>query len=513
MLSRTMLNIALKGVALCALVVGLNSCGGGGSGGQQAASNPWSPGVFNPADQYENWCAVPRQGTDLSTGKKYPDRQGSTLDENNFLRSWSNDTYLWYSEIVDQDPAEFASTLAYFATLKTSAETLSGRAKDNFHFTYKTAVWDGLINSGIDTGYGISWAWLPGAPLVSYTEPGSPAANGNLQRGAKLLKVDGVDFSYNNNIDVMNKGLFPSAHGEVHTFEVLDLGATESRTLQLTSGPITKVPVQNVKIIPTDSGNVGYFLFNDHLATAEQGLIDVIAQFKQANITDLVLDVRYNGGGYLYIASELAYMIAGGSATRNKTFERITFNDKHTELGLQGESLQPMGFYNKSSSGGDLPVLNLPRIFIITSGNTCSASESVINGLRGVNVEVIQIGAQTCGKPYGFYARDNCATTYFTIQFKGVNNKGFGEYADGFIPSANDNGLDNVKGCESGDDFTHLLGDTAELNLASALHYRVQGQCPARSTGVGLQKLSGESYSNVRATLNKEPGLSNRIMR
>ena len=58
---------------------------------------------------------------------------------------------------------------------------------------------------------------------------------------------------------------------------------------------------------------------------------------------------------------------------------------------------------------------------------TCSASESIINGLRGVNVQVIQIGSTTCGKPYGFYPEDNCGTTYFSIQFKGVNAAGFGE--------------------------------------------------------------------------------------
>jgi len=513
MLKSIKLNAALKMFAIFFIVLGLMSCGGGGGGGGGGGSGSeggnrlsgitgngeWQAGVFESADNYENSC--------------------TTLQENNFLRSWSNDTYLWYNEIEDQDPSLFLSTNDYFDILKTNATTASGKNKDNFHFTYVTTVWDGRINSGVDTGYGITWAWLSGVKprnfLVSYTEPGSPAANNNLQRGAQLLKVDGVDFIESDDVDALNAGLFPSAHGEVHTFEVQDLGSTTPRTITLTSGAITKVPVQNVTVLNTATGKVGYFLFNDHLATAEEGLIDAVNQLRQANITDLVLDVRYNGGGYLYIASELAYMIAGHNKTANKTFEKTTFNDKHASVGLGGESLKSVKFSETSDTGDALPSLNLNRVFIITSGNTCSASESVINSLRGINVEVIQIGSKTCGKPYGFYPRDNCGTTYFTIQFKGVNAKGFGEYADGFTPSEIDNGLDNIKGCESGDDFSHLLGDANESNLASALQYRATGTClvSSGSEAVRLQKASVENYSNVRAALNKEKGLTNRIMR
>lgn len=505
MLNSIKLNVVLKIAVFVLVVLGLTNCGGGGGGGTGnrlsgiTGNGEWQPGVFESADTYDNRC--------------------TTLQENNFLRSWSNDTYLWYNEIEDQDPSLFTSTADYFDTLKTNAKTASGKNKDNFHFTYPTTVWDGLINSGVDTGYGITWAWISGyVPrnfLVSYVEPGSPAANNNLQRGAKLLKVDGVDFVNSNDTTTLNAGLFPSAHNEVHTFEVLDNGSNTPRTISLTSGQITKVPVQNVKILDTATGKVGYFLFNDHLATAEQGLVDAVNQFSQAGITDLVLDVRYNGGGYLYIASELAYMIAGPTATANKTFEKTTFNDKHTTVGLGGESLQPMKFLSTSNSGDNLPALNLHRVFVITSGDTCSASESVINSLRGINVEVIQIGSKTCGKPYGFYARDNCGTTYFTIQFKGVNAKGFGEYADGFNPSATDNGLDNIKGCESGDDFMHLLGDENELNLSSALQYRQTGTCvvSSGSEAVRQQKTSAAGYSDIRTTVNKEKGLTNRIMR
>ena len=114
-----------------------------------------------------------------------------------------------------------------------------------------------------------------------------------------------------------------------------------------------------------------------------------------------------------------------------------------------------MPFFDDSSSGQPLPTLNLPRVYVLTGGTTCSASESIINGLRGVNVEVIQIGSTTCGKPYGFYPQDNCSTTYFTIQTTGVNAMGFGDYGDGFSPN-NVAGAGGVRlpGCSVRDDFT-----------------------------------------------------------
>jgi hypothetical protein len=85
-----------------------------------------------------------------------------------------------------------------------------------------------------------------------------------------------------------------------------------------------------------------------------------------------------------------------------------------------------------------------------------------------VGVAVNLIGATTCGKPYGFYPQDNCGTTFFAIQFKGVNQLGFGDYADGFAPT-----------CAVDDDFAHALGDPAEARLATALAHRATGNCAA----------------------------------
>jgi hypothetical protein len=119
-----------------------------------------------------------------------------------------------------------------------------------------------------------------------------------------------------------------------------------------------------------------------------------------------------------------------------------------------------------------------------------------------VDVQVIQIGETTCGKPYGFVPQDNCGTTFFAIQFQGVNNKGFGDYADGFVPGG------VFKGCTVADDFTHALGDPAEARVAAALAYRASANCSS------LAPRSAEPLAAVTGAMIPKPlWRQNRIVR
>jgi carboxyl-terminal processing protease len=313
------------------------ACGGGESGftGPGSNSGGYQPGVFLDAATFAARCESPRAGTNPATNQSFPDIQGTTTNENNFLRSYSNDTYLWYNEITDVDPSTQSDPLNYFDLLRTDAVTLSGQPKDKFHFTYDSDDWYQLSQSGVSAGYGLQWALLSSTPprdiLIAYTQPNSPATNlaMPLARGARVLAVDGIDVNTATpvGVDVLNAGLFPSATGETHTFTVMDLESQTSRDVTMTSASITSAPVQNVQVLssPTGNGNVGYMLFNDHIATAEQALIDAIKLFNGHNngqgINDLVLDIRYNGGGFLAIASELAYIIAVPVPTAGRTFE------------------------------------------------------------------------------------------------------------------------------------------------------------------------------------------------
>ena len=395
--------------------------------------NIFQSGVFEPSSKFADFCGVPRTGIDPSTGEPYLDQPGEFRDENDWLRSWSNELYLWYDEIEDVDPALYAESAEevaeYFGLMKTFEKTSSGADKDKFHFSYGTSEWLAYSTGGVTSSYGVQWAVISGSPpregAVAFAEPYTPATTGdaNLERGARVIEVDGVSVengSGQDAVDTLNAAFYPSEINETHEFVVRDLGSS-SRSFSMTSAEITSTPVQNVKVIPTASGPVGYMLFNDHIKPAEKLLVEAFESLKESGVVDLVLDLRYNGGGYLAIASQVAYMIAGSSAASGRNFETLQFNDKHpTTNPVTGGNIEPTPFYGTTigfslDEGTDLPTLDLPRVYVLTNSDTCSASEAIINGLRGIDVEVIQIGNTTCGKPYGFYGFDNCGTTYFSI--------------------------------------------------------------------------------------------------
>ncbi|MGB5352083.1 MAG: S41 family peptidase, partial [Woeseia sp.] len=424
---------------------------------------------------------------------------------------------LWYDEIIDRDPSLYA-TPEYFDLLVTNALTPSGTPKDKFHFTYATDEWFALSQSGVSAGYGVQWVLLsrsiPRDARVAYTDPNTPATAAGLLRGAEVLEVDGVDVVSGTDVDTLNAGLFPADVNETHEFLVRDPDGTERR-ISMTSQSITSAPVQYVNTISTPTGNVGYMFFNDHIRTAEQQLMDAVTQLAADNITDLVIDMRYNGGGFLYIASELAYMVAGANQTGGRVFETLTFNDKYPSTNpVTGQALTPTPFYNTATTGQSLPSLNLPRVFVLTGPGTCSASESVMNSLRGINVEVIQIGSTTCGKPYGFYPTDNCGTTYFTIQFRGENDAGFGDYSDGFSPQNASTPATTLPGCQVADDFSRALGDPLEARLAAALEYRNSGTCPAPTAIAvpGVSKSSGPAFRDEEIVMPRSPLREMRIV-
>lgn len=497
----------LHGAALASIAAFLLAgCGGGG--GSAGLTSPAStvpqnttapvpaPDVIQSSALSANMCSLPRSGIDPFTGAPYPDQPGSIAQEKSWVRAWIDETYLWYDEIPDTvRSGSYILPQQFFADLRTPALTASGKPRDQFHFTYETAVWEALSRSGIEAGYGfdlsIVKAKVPREVRVAYTEPGSPAEKAGIRRGAKIIGTDGVDVVNSASVDTLNAALFPTAAGQTHNFQLQELDGSV-RTVALTSAQITKVPVQNVETLGTSTGSVGYLLFNDVLQPSEAQLIAAMSKFKTDGIQDLVLDLRYNGGGLLDIASELAFMIASPAATTGAVFERLQFNRKNPFQLTEADTATPfhgqsLGF--STPQGQPLPQLGLTRVTVLTGAGTCSASESIINGLRGVNVQVNVIGNTTCGKPYGFFPQDNCGTTYFAIQFKGVNNQGFGDYPDGIAPT-----------CVVADDFNHALGDPAEGLLGAALSYRANGLCPpapvalaSRGLGSGEALLSGKS--------------------
>lgn len=503
--------------ALMLAIVGVQGCGGGGggdtstpTGGNGVVTAPtWTAGMFGAEADYKNYCAAPRSGIDPFTSAAYPDQAGTAMHEKMWLRSWNNRTYLWYREVTDLDPQSY-SVVNYFATLKTNAVTDSGAAKDNFHFYQDTASYKQQTQSGVSYDYGINWKVGSTTPPrqfeVAYLDPVSPAVTAGLLRGYRLIQVDGVDFVNDNTaagVAVFTAALFPSVSGRAHTFKFRDNSGAE-KTVSMTSASVTTVPVMNVQVLNSGSKKVGYLQFNTHIANAQPQLINAVQQFKDSAVNELVVDLRYNGGGLLALASQFAYMVSGPNIIQNRYFEKTIFNDKFpTTDPVNGDALTPTSFYSRGIdynagvfTNQNLPNLNLSRVIVLTSDDTCSASEAFINGLRGVDVEIIQIGGKTCGKPYGFYPTENCGNTYFTIQFKGVNAKGFGDYADGLVPKANPVFAADVKGCPVADDLSKALGNPEEAMLKTALYYANNNSCPVAMQSAS-EVLSDKATTNA----------------
>lgn len=488
----------LLGFTICTLTsLLLTACGGGGSSAKQTSFNsntPWTSGVFPSANTLKDFCQTPRSGIDPYTNQRFPDKAGSAMDEKMWLRSWSNDTYLWYNEIIDRNPNAYA-VIEYFNLLKTELLDTRGKKKDNFHFYQPSAEYKRLSQGGLDLSYGIEWQFgsttTPRELTVRFTEANSPANNAGITRGLKLSKINTVDFINSDNandVNLINEALFPSTLGTSYNFTFLDpYNNNNEITVTMAASNITVDYVPEYKILTTNQGDTGYLRFNGFNRTGQNELITAFNSFVNTNVNHLILDLRYNGGGLLAMSSQLAYMVAG-SQSNNATFEISTFNDKHpTRDPITQEVITPTPFYDKEIDWTNnqltnklLPSLNLSQIIVLTSEDTCSASEAFINGLRGIDVEVIQIGNSTCGKPYGFYPQDNCGTTYFTIQFQGQNNKGFGDYSEGFSPKANPINQDELLGCKVNDDLSQALGNENEAMLKTALHYVENNTCLAQ---------------------------------
>ena len=458
-----MLRISIFMLLLFAVV----GCGGSADDGQTSphqivpdspntpdtSPTTWQPGVFFSSDDFYQVCADPSKAYDQETAV-----QGTYVDENNWLRSFTYETYLWYDEVEDRDPT-CCSTPEYFELMRTFETTSSGTPKDKFRFSINTEKY---LESqrGVEYGYGFKVAPTQEGIFILYVEPGSPADRAGLGRSMYISEIDGVPIEQLS-VEQWNSALFPP-EPERHSFTVLTVGDSQPRSVTMTSTEIVTSPVLVVDtLVGRNSGHrVGYMLFNSHIPPAESALISAVEYFDSQDINDLVLDLRYNGGGVLYLASQLAYMIAGPRATTGKIFERLVHNGKVPPS-------DPYPFLPVSRNGLVLPSLFLERVFVLTSPFTCSASEAIINGLRGVDVEVVLIGGTTCGKPYGGVPKENCGTTYSIIQFRGVNDKGFGSYTDGFQPT-----------CQARDDIRYPLGDPREPILGTALYYLDLGQCP-----------------------------------
>jgi carboxyl-terminal processing protease len=470
---------AIGAVLFCSAL--LSACGSGGSD-----TPPGSP-VGSVSNQYAQQCSPNnpyRQDSDAGTNPA----PGTLTLEKQWAREYINEAYYWYAQVpsVDANASTYSrdTTAGLYPSLSAYFLALTTTPNDRFSLTYPTRAWKQLSQAGVSVSYGAEFAQVAttgggAAYRIAFVEPGSPAATAGLRRGDTVAAIDGQPVA-SLGADAIDAALLPSS-AATHDFDFTRVGAG-TISVRLTAAAIAMSPVPSTVILNTAGGRIGYLLFNDHTLTAEDALFGAVQGLAAQGIDDLVIDLRYNRGGYVFISSQLAYMVAGASRTASRVFERQQYSDKRVAESNSTASIMP--FFNVKcepdpaqgfgcTSSDILPTLTLSRVWVLAGPDTCSASEAFVNGLRGIDINVTLVGGTTCGKPYAFTAKDNCGISYFPIESKGVNAKGFGDYAAGFAAT-----------CAAADDFDHALGDPAEGMLAAALAHRAGGACPVPSSAV-----------------------------
>ena len=204
------------------------------------------------------------------------------------------------------------------------------------------------------------------------------------------------------------------------------------------------------------AGRIGYIAFRSFLESSEAELREAFRTFDEADVTDLVVDLRYNGGGRVRIARLLAAQI-GSPSTDGELLIQYRFNDRHSNRNF-GQT-----FANDPNG------LNMSRVTFLTSGGTASSSEIVINGLAPY-LDVSLIGTRTTGKPFISSGRDLCGKRINAMEAEGFNANDVSVF--GGISAT----------CFAQDDFTRPFGTSdvgTEGMLQTALDFVVNGTCNA----------------------------------
>ncbi|MBE0626983.1 MAG: hypothetical protein IH606_19450 [Burkholderiales bacterium] len=400
--------------------------------------------------------------------------------QKNWVRSWLNENYLFYRDapLTSISPDTYTDTVSKLFLDYTVRGVPS---KDRYSFVLNQAAADAVFQSGTATNVGFTLrrdSGNGGIIRIAYVEPNGPATAAGFSRGMVLATIDGVDTSLSLPA-VLSDKLFNSAPGTSSEIGVQDILGGPLRTLSVSSATFNTSPLIVDRVLPATT--TGYLAYNSFATPiGELQLADAFKRFAAAGVTDLVVDLRYNGGGFIDIAAQLGFMVTGQLQTGGKVFEALVYNDKRNadRRNVAFRDTVSDLFGNGARAGEPLSTLNLRRIAVLASASTCSASESFINALRGIDVEVVLVGATTCGKPYGFAQSNNCTLAFFDLEFEGRNDKGAATPVTG-IPAT----------CAATDDLDHALGDPAEHMLATAIAYQLTGRCPAAAAVAASNRL------------------------
>jgi hypothetical protein len=403
----------------------------------------------------------------------------SVADEKVWLRDYMDDWYFWYASSPSPDPSGYASVDAYFQALLYQGTNPNFPEPDTWSHMVSEVDFNRTYGEGRTLGYGVFVAGLevagqPDQPLyIRYLDPDSPGAIAGLQRGDQILSVNGRPAS---DMIAANdySALVPNAAG--NSVSMVVRNDDGDRTVTLSATVYDLQPVQNSQVITTPDGRkMGYVMVKDMIDQAVNPIDVAFGQFKAQGVQDVMLDLRYNGGGLVSVAEKIA-SFPNGPETSGQVFASLLYNDKRA--GANNESFR---FHNYANATG------LSRVYVLTGPRTCSSSEAVINGLRPF-VEVVTVGDTTCGKPVGTLPTpDGCGAVVNAINFETVNASSEGRYFDGFDAS-----------CPVAEDFGQPIGGLNDPLRIAAEDHADGFACGAGAAGARrAQALAGGGKTRV----------------
>jgi len=402
---------------------------------------------------------------------------------------YAKQTYYWndalptYEAFKARSFSSFDSELDKIKSYKIDNST--GKPIDKYSF-----LDDGSLSSelgGVSGDYGFSANFNNGDRSdlrIRYVYPNSPAGKQNVNRGDRIIKLNGrsdIDGNSQANVDFLNDAIFGNKASVSMTLRKKN-GSTVDVTVNRGSYSIN--PVLYTHVFTAGSKKVGYLVFNSFTTNATNKLDDVFTDFSAQGVSEVIVDLRYNGGGSVSTAEDLTNLIAPSSATGSvmyttlwtKTMQdgaaTILKNQKFWANGNDGVRRLYSFFdydYRPTEEAGNLARFakrgsaNISRAYFIVSGSTASASELVINNLKPV-MDVKLIGRKTYGKPVGFFAITIDDLDLYIPQFETKNSLNQGGYFDGMTVDKDDF-----------DDISRDFGDPEERLLANALSYAAKG--------------------------------------
>ena len=355
--------------------------------------------------------------------------------------------YLWNDERPNLNSNNYRDLNTYFEDQLV--------AQDKWSFIANLESLLAFFEDGTYTGYGFDLQFETGnnVPYVSLVYNQSDLYNEGITRSWKLLEIN------NQSTSSMSEDQIRDKLRDNSVSLLFESESGEQKTLNLTKKEMNQNTVIKKAVIPTENKKVAYLVFDSFLDSSKPELNEAFDLFRTEGAEELVLDMRYNGGGSTEIANQLAGLITGNNHAE-QVFSKYIFNESQSSENFSEE------FISQSSA------LNFERIFVITTYGTASASELVINSLKPyMGAEnIILIGSTTHGKPVGMNVFQvpefNLAVLPITFHITDKNDEGY--YFEG-IPVNH----------EVEDDLTHDWGDIDETNLKAALDYINNNSFPA----------------------------------